>query len=327
MTAREAGAVAWPRPRLVVSACLELKACRFNGQKIRARFLPRLARHVDLLPVCPEVEIGLGVPRPAVRLVAIDGAIRMVQPATDADLTERMTDFAGEFLGALGAVDGFLLKSRSPSCGPKDVRVYGPKGIPVDERSGGLFAEAVRERYPLAALEDEGRLTNYQLRHHFLTRLFQLARLRTLPATMADLVRFHTGSKLLLLACSETGLRSLGRIVANRAGLPPAAVKRLYTEEFARALASAPKPGPVVNALTHAFGHLSDDLLPDEKRVFLSTLVAYRERRTTLEAPLALIRGWNARYGSRWVGEQSLFLPFPAELHDLDDSAGRIRAA
>lgn len=316
--------VAWPRPRLVASACLELESCRYNGQRVRAPFLPRLQPWVDLVPVCPEVQLGLGVPRPAIRLVKLrggGGSVRLVQPSSGRDLTGEMDGFADEFLAGLGPVDGFLLKSRSPSCGPKDVRVYGESGNPLNETSPGRFAAAVRERYLLAALEDEGRLSNRRLRHHFLTRLFQGARLRALPASMEALVGFHTSVKLLLLAHSEPGLRALGRVVANGAKLPARVVKECYAVAFAEALARPPRSGSVINALMHALGHFSEVLTSSEKDLFLSLLDAYRRNRSPVEAPLALVRAWTARHGSDWVGRQSFFLPYPAELQDVADSA------
>jgi uncharacterized protein YbgA (DUF1722 family)/uncharacterized protein YbbK (DUF523 family) len=316
----------WPRPRVVISACLELEACRYNGQSIRAAFVPRLAQFSDLLAVCPEVEIGLGVPRSAIRLVGLGEVTRLIQPATGRDLTDEMERFSDSFLAGVGEVDGFLLKSRSPSCGPKDVKRYGEDGIPRGERAPGMFAAAAARRFPCAALEDEGRLTNYRLRHHFLSRLFQSARLRALPGSASALGAFHASSKLLLLAHSELGMRRLGRIVANPDRLPLAEVRRRYQEEFATALARPPRPGPTINALMHALGHFGD-LLPAEKQVFLDALEEYRTGRATFDALRSLIRAWVARYGLEWIAGQTLLQPYPAELHDLADSAGGARAA
>jgi uncharacterized protein YbgA (DUF1722 family)/uncharacterized protein YbbK (DUF523 family) len=327
MRSEVSGAAGWTRPRLVMSACLEMEACRYNGQSIRARFVPRLAEHVDLIPVCPEVEIGLGVPRPPVRLVAAGDEVKMVQPATGRDLTGAMAGFSRTFLDGLEEVDGFLLKSRSPSCGPKDVKIYTEQGTPRNVREAGRFAAAVAERHPATAIEDEGRLTNYRLRHHFLTRLFQGARLRALPATPAALMDFHASSKLLLLAHSEVGVREMGRIVANHERLAPGEVKRRYSLAFAHAMARPPRPGPIVNALMHAAGHFSEQLVPAEKRFFLETLEDVRTGRGSLTAPLALIRGWIARYEVGWLQGQTLFLPYPVELHDLADSAGQAQVA
>jgi len=291
---------AWPRPRLVVSACLELESCRYDGQRIRARFVHRLLEHADLIPV--------------------------LQPVNDLDVTDRMPAFADSFLMGIGAVDGFLLKSRSPSRVPRGVKAYGEGGGPRSEKHPGLFAAAAAARYPSLPLEDEGRLTNYQLRSHFLTRLFLTARLRELPETMAAIVGFHAANKLLLLACSEIDARSLGRIVANPTKDPPGVVKRRYHRAYAAAIAHHPRPGPIVNAMMHAFGHLSTDLLPAERSVFLEVVEGYRLRRLPLEAPMALIRGWNARQRRAWLEEQTLLRPYPDALHDLADSAGDGRA-
>jgi uncharacterized protein YbbK (DUF523 family)/uncharacterized protein YbgA (DUF1722 family) len=320
-------AMSWPRPRLVSSACLEIEACRYNGQAIRARFLARLEPHVELVTVCPEVAIGLGVPRAPIRLVTIGSTTRLVQPATGRDLTEDMERFAASWLDGLGEVDAFLLKSRSPSCGPKDVKVYAPNGIPGNERGPGQFAAAVAARFPLVPLEDEGRLTNYRLRHHFLTRLFLGARLRALPQATSALVAFHASSKLLLLAHSEPVSRELGRLVGNAARLPADELRRRYAEGFSRALAQPPRTGAVVNALQHAAGHFSRVLVPAEKRLFLETLGEFQRGRGSLAAPTALLRGWIARHGAPWLAGQTLFAPYPAELHDLADSAGAAQAA
>jgi uncharacterized protein YbbK (DUF523 family)/uncharacterized protein YbgA (DUF1722 family) len=317
----------WARPRLVASACLEGEACRYNGQSVRARFLLRLEPHVELVRVCPEVGIGLGVPRAPIRLVSLGGAPGLVQPGTGRDVTEAMEDFAGAWLGGVGEVDGFLLKARSPTCGPKDVKVYSGDGVPRNERVPGLFAAAVAARFPLVALEDEGRLTNYRLRHHFLTRLFQSARLRALPASPAALMAFHASNKLLLLAHAEPGMRALGRLLAAPGGPDGAGLKARYAEGFARALAEPPRTGGIINALQHAAGHFSKVLLPAEKRLFLVTLSDLKTGRGSLEAPRALLRGWVARYGVAWLEGQTLFEPYPAELHDLADSAGAARAA
>ena len=268
----------WPRPRILVSACLGFDACRYDGQVLRAGFLARLGEHADLLPVCPEVEVGLGTPRPAIRLALSRGEVRLVQPSTGRNVTEEMRDFAARHLDALPDLDGFLLKSRSPSCGPRDVKVYGNGGAPVGGVRAGLFAAAVAERFPGLPIEDEGRLTNYLLRHHFLTRAFQLARLRALPASMAALVRFHQDSKLLLLAHSEAGMRALGRVVANAGGLTAAESLVCYRDEFQRALGTPPRRGSVVNALLHAFGHLSEQLRPEERRVFIAAVQRYQTR-------------------------------------------------
>ena len=171
-----------PRPRLVVSRCLELAACRYDGAVIAAPLVRRLAPFVELVPVCPELEIGLGVPRDPVRLVTLAGAPdepRMVQPATGRDLTGAMTACARAFLERAGPVDGFLLKSRSPSCGVEDTKLYtGPEEETPVGLGAGLFARAVLERFGHLPVADEERLADPDARHRFLADLFARARRR-----------------------------------------------------------------------------------------------------------------------------------------------------
>lgn len=174
-----------PRPRLVVSRCLDLAACRYDGAVIEAPLVRRLAPFVELVPVCPELEIGLGVPRDPVRLVTLPGGPdrpRMVQPSTGRDLTGAMTAFSRAFLERVGPVDGFLLKSRSPSCGVADTKLYGGAESHGEESpvglGAGLFARAVLERFGELPVADEERLADPEARHRFLADLFARARRR-----------------------------------------------------------------------------------------------------------------------------------------------------
>jgi uncharacterized protein YbbK (DUF523 family) len=158
-----------PRPLVVISRCIDFDSCRYNGAVIRASLREKLEPLVDLRPICPELEIGLGVPRDPVNMVRVDDGVRMVQPSTRRDLTAAMRSFSDRFLDSLEAVDGFILKSRSPSCGVRDARI-------ADSGPGpGLFAARVLERFPHAAIEDEVRLADEVVRRQFLDRVFALA--------------------------------------------------------------------------------------------------------------------------------------------------------
>jgi uncharacterized protein YbbK (DUF523 family) len=172
------------KPRIVVSKCLGFAACRYNGLMISSPLVRKLKDQVDFIPVCPEQEIGLGVPRDPIRIIEDKGKRRLYQPATGLDLTKEMNAFINSFLKTLGQVDGFLLKSGSPSCGIKDVKVY-PKLTkrhrPVTEKSYGFFGGRVLELYPGLAIEDEDGLKNPAIREHFLTRIFAQVCSRKIP--------------------------------------------------------------------------------------------------------------------------------------------------
>lgn len=225
------GAAAWDvmrkfaKPVVVVSRCLEFDAVRYDGSRIRDEFVRALKPHVTFIPVCPEVEVGLGVPREPVRIVEARGKRRLVQPATGLDVTEKMQRFAAAFLDGLDAVDGFILKSRSPTSGIKDVKIYpGTAKTAPSAKGAGFFGGAVLARFGHLAVDDEGRLKNLRLREHFLTKLFTLAAFREMKGSGAprDLVQFHAENKLLLMAYNQTRMRALGRVVAD-AGRSPLA--------------------------------------------------------------------------------------------------------
>ncbi|WP_448593782.1 YbgA family protein [Thermoflexus hugenholtzii] len=312
----------FPRPRVVVSACLGFAACRYDGSLIPHRVVEAMGRYVEFIPVCPEVEIGLGTPRPPVRLVQEKGTVRLMQPDTGKDLTEAMQRFARAFLDRLPPVDGFLLKNRSPSCAVKDAMVYTADGMRGPGLRAGLFAEAVLERFGDLPVEDEGRLTNRSIREHFFTAIFALAALReTLEeGRMKDLVAFHTRYKLLLMAYSPRRLGELGRIVANPERAPLETVRARYAAAFRAALRHPPRRPTVVNALLHAFGYFSDRLSRAEKAHFLEIVAAYRARRLPLSTPLALLRSWTVRFDEPYLRQQAFLLPFPEELSSLEDS-------
>lgn len=316
------------RPNVVVSECLGFAAVRYNGQILRSRFVETLRDHVRFLQVCPEVEIGLGVPRDPIRIEEESGKARLVQPSTGRDLTGAMEEFAGSYLQGLGNVDGFILKAKSPSCGLRDAKVYaaGSESGPLG-RGSGLFAAAVTRAFPWAAREDEGRLTNLRLRHHFLTHLWALARLREVEASgrVADLVRYHTSYKFLLMTLGPDVPARLGRIVANPDGLLLSDLVSSYRRTLGEALADPPRTGNTVNALQHLFGFVSDRLDARERSYFLELLEEFRAGRLTLPAILALLRSWAVRFEETYLASQFFFEPYPRRLFDLSSSgSGRL---
>ncbi len=308
----------FPRPRLVVSRCLGFEPVRYNGQIIRDDLVQKLAGLCEPVIVCPEVEIGLGVPRPPIRLVRKrDQGLALLQPATGRDLTVAMAEFAAGFLGGVGAPEGFLLKSRSPSCGLRDVKVWGTEkeGPPVGKEAGA-FGKQVGDRFPFAAIEDEGRLNDDGLRERFLTLLFALARLREVERSgeRSALVDFHACHKYLLLAYEERGMRELGRIVAAVAERPWAETVTLYRERFAGAFARPARVVAHINVLQHAFGHVSEGLSSPERAYFLDQLGELRAGRLPLVGTLTLLRSWVLRFDADYVHRQTYLEPYPREL-------------
>jgi len=311
------------KPIVVVSKCLGFEACRYNGQVIEDRFLRKLAPHAKFLQVCPEVEIGLGVPRDPIRLVSAGQGVKLVQPDSGEDLTDKMERFSKRYVGSLADVDGFVLKSRSPSCGITDAKVYPhlDKGPSVG-KGPGVFARMIVERFPHAAIEDEGRLNNFRLREHFLTKLFLLARFRRLKKkpSMRALVQFQAENKLLLMAYNQKEMRLLGRTVANHEKRSLKEALALYESHLHNAFARPGRYTSHINVLMHAMGYFSRQLNPREKAHFLDLLELYRQGKIPLSASVSVIRSWSHRFDTEYLEAQTYFEPYPPDLVEITDS-------
>ena len=197
----------FPKPIVVVSKCIEYQPVRWNSEIISSDFVRRLKHCVTLIPVCPEVELGLGVPRSPLKVVSSDGRLKLVQPDTGIDLTDKMLMLAESYLNSLPAVDGFILKSNSPSCALRDAKVCLDRMDPGPTTRGpGLFARKALQKYPHVPMEDEKRLENPRTSKRFIKNVFTSARLRqvkasTLQKPRTDLkpgrcVLHHAGSRV-----------------------------------------------------------------------------------------------------------------------------------
>jgi uncharacterized protein YbgA (DUF1722 family)/uncharacterized protein YbbK (DUF523 family) len=307
----------WRKPRVVISRCIEFDHCRYNGDMIGNDLVRRLKESgtIDFIPVCMESEIGLGVPRDPVRIVQMkEGVKRLVQPTTGRDVTELAVDFSEGFMASLRGVDGFILKSRSPSCGIRDAKVY-PKAEKAAAltREAGIFGAAVKAHFPYLAIEDENRLRHVKLAEHFLTRVFSFASWRGMVAEggMKDIVDWHTENKLLLMMYSQKEMRALGNLVANKGGLSLDALKAEYGEGLHRAMAEPPRCTSPVNVLHHCLGYVSDRLSKAERDFFLRQLDMYRDARIPLSVCLGVMRSWVIRFQEPYLMRQTFFQPYP----------------
>ncbi|MGB7054916.1 MAG: DUF523 and DUF1722 domain-containing protein, partial [bacterium] len=280
------------KPRVVVSKCLGFAQCRWNGLTISDDFVDQLKPHVDFITTCPEVEIGLGVPRDPIRVVMQSGKLHLMQPATKADITDKMTEFCDTFLSSIEEIDGFILKSRSPSCGIKEVKIYpGMEKSAALKKGSGFFGTAVLERFSKLPVEDEGRLRNFLIREHFLKRLFTLSYFRSIKKSqkMKYLVQFQAENKFLLMAYNQKEFRIMGRIVANHEKKPPGQIYDEYQTHLFKALAKTPRYTSYINVLMHAMGHFRDKLNKGEKAFFLDLMEKYRSGKAPLKSDLDVL--------------------------------------
>ena len=304
------------RIRLGVSACLLGESVRYDGGHKRDAFLTDvLGPHVDWVPVCPEVELGLGVPRPTLRLAGSPKTPRLLQEASGEDLTARMRAYAAARVSELERMDldGYVLKRASPSCGLFRVRVYREHGAPgADGR--GLFAAALVEGLPMLPVEEEGRLTDPGLRENFIERVFAMARWRAFLGggpRVRDLVAFHAAQKFAVLAHSPAHYTRLGRLVAAAGRTPkPAEYGRVLME----ALAVRATRGRHANVLQHLAGYFRRDLAPADRAELGEVIEDYRRGLVPLVVPLTLVRHHVRRLGVTYLAEQVYLSPHPREL-------------
>lgn len=304
--------------RIGVSSCLLGEEVRWNGGHVRQSFLvDTLGQFVEYVPVCPEVELGMGVPRPSIRLEGQGGEIRLVDPKNDVDWTPAMARFVRTRSAMVDehGLSGFILKKDSPTCGPSRVRVYGD-GRP--SRTGvGFFAKALADRYPFLPVEDEGRLNDPGLRENFIERVFAYRRLEDVFAgrwSYGDIVAFHTREKLLLSSRDQRLYRQLGRLVADGKRLPRAAFAAQYKEVFMENLRYTATVRRHTNVLQHAAGHFKRVVDADTRQELGGLIDDYRRGLVPLIVPITLIRHLARRHGVAGLLDQTYLDPHPKEL-------------
>lgn len=293
---------------------------RYDGQHKRDDFLTEvLDPFTEWVPVCPELELGLGVPRPPIRLVGRVDSPRLVAEKGGADHTEAMEVFAEKRVAELARadLDGYVLKKSSPSCGMERVRVYPAKGGPPRREGVGAFARVLLERLPLLPVEEEGRLHDPALRESFVERVFAYSRWKAALAqgvTRGRLVAFHTAHKLALLAHSPAAYRRLGALVGRLSKGSIAAPVAEYGAGFMEALRVPATRGRHLNVLQHMLGYFRETLPPEDRKELEGIVADYGKGLVPLIVPLTLLRHHVRRQGVEYLAGQTYLDPDPKEL-------------
>lgn len=305
--------------KLGVSSCLLGNKVRYDGGHKLDRFLTdTLGRYIEYVPVCPEVECGLGIPRPSMRLEGNPDAPRLIVTSTREDLTERMGAWAQQRVAELEKEDlcGFIFKSDSPSSGMERVKVYNEKSMPV-KNGVGIFAKIFMEHFPLLPVEDEGRLHDPGLRENFVERIFALKRWRESIIDKnykKSLIDFHSRHKLLILAHSPKHYQMMGKRVADQKNFSVRDIQKQYQNLLLEALKIKATPAKQVNVLQHMMGYFKELLSADEKKELLELIKQYHEGYVPLVVPVTLINHYVRKYREPYLKEQVYLNPHPAEL-------------
>ncbi len=310
------------KPRLAVSSCLLGQKVRYNGDAAEFRALTRKWNgHFDLVGVCPEVGIGMGVPRPTIRLVNDGNSIRLVNPKNGDDFTDRMLEYAQLQADALveSGICGFVFKKDSPSCGLERVKVYREGHVHATRDGRGMFAKVFTTLYPHIPVIEEGRLTDARQAEHYLARVhfFSLWREEGLNGwTAKALMQFHNTNKLFLLSRSPDAKRRLGRLIAEGFdnGDRAETVALAYMTEAQKSLNVLTKSGPIAHAMERVLGKLSHNLSKMERQEVLEVIHDFRQGLLPRSAPLTLLQHHIRRCNLDTPTHRRFMSPIPLSL-------------
>lgn len=306
--------------RLGVSACLMGHKVRFDGGHKRDAYLTdTLSQWVQWIPICPEAGAGLGTPRETLRLVGSADAPRAIARRSATDHTDAIVAFAdGEMarLGGLG-LSGFVLKSKSPSCGLMRVKVYGDATSMPTKTGIGLFARRLTATFPLLPVEEEGRLCDPRLREAFIEQVFAYKRWQDFiagGASRAGLVAFHAAHKYLVMAHSPIHYKELGQLVAAPQAHAAATWYSRYGALFITALRRPATVRKHCNVLQHMAGYFKTLLDTAAKAELGEVIDDFRQGLVPLIVPVTLLRHYTRLHNVTYLADQVYLQPTPKEL-------------
>jgi uncharacterized protein YbgA (DUF1722 family)/uncharacterized protein YbbK (DUF523 family) len=308
-----------PQIKVGVSSCLLGEKVRWDGEHKQDLFVKNLlGQFFEWVPTCPEVDIGMGIPRETVRLTGNPKAPHLVGNTTGTDWTRRMNRYSKKRSAELAKLNlcGYIFKSRSPSCGIARIKVYGDNGN-ATSNGRGLFADAFMQKFPLVPVEDEGRLHDARIRENFITRVFAYHRLAQLLSgrfSRKAQVEFHQAHKYLLMSHSRKHETALAMLVTNPKRYSPSELKRRYAEGFMQALTFKTTVKKNTDVLYHMLGYFKKLLPEAEKQELIEVIEDYRKGWMPLIAPIILIRHHVRIHQITYLADQIYLNSHPKEL-------------
>jgi uncharacterized protein YbgA (DUF1722 family)/uncharacterized protein YbbK (DUF523 family) len=304
--------------KIGVSSCLLGQQVRFDGGHKRSSYIDdTLGTYFDFVSFCPEMAIGLGVPRPTIRLIRRNNKVLLVDSKNDQiDHTEKMKLVSRQQCQKLQDLSGYILKSKSPSCGMERINVYNEKNYP-DKSGVGIFAYELKKIYPDLPIEEEGRLNDANLRENFIERIFAYYRWQLMlmqGITVSSLMHYHKSHKFILLAHDEATYRQLGPLIAQVSPHNLLQVASSYIASLMQSLTKQATRKKHMNVLQHAMGYLKEDIKSDDKLELLDVFNKYREGQLPLIVPITLLKHHLRKNPQPYIDEQHYMNPYPEEL-------------
>lgn len=305
--------------KIGVSACLLGNQCRYDGSGSKDNFVvDELSKYFELIGYCPEDPV-FGTPRDTIRLVEVDNEIKVHIGKNSNDVTEKIVESSKLHANKAKSDElcGFILKSKSPTCGLERVKVYQSKNAPAEKKGVGVFAKELKEIYPYLPIEEEGRLNDPWLKENFLMQAFAYSDLHKFlkkELQHKQLVEFHTDYKYLIFAKSEKSYKELGKIVANHERKPLEEILEIYKEEFLKAINEKSSINKTYNVLLHIIGYFKKLITKEEKEHLLTACNEYKRSIIPLIAVTKLINLYVTRFDQKYLKTQKFLHPYPKEL-------------
>lgn len=316
------------RPKLLVSKCLEFDSCRYNGMRLNSPLVYKLQKYVDFVPVCPEVAIGLGIPRTPIRMINIEKDLRLQEVGTDRDLTDKMNKFSSDFFEKLDFIDWAILKSRSPSCALKDAKINNWDSWleKIENLKAWFFAKYLYKHFPFIPKEDEGRILSYKIRDEFLIKIFIFAEFREIKKQkkISALTNFQAKHKYMFMSYTQSELNKLWNILACYDKTNFEEVCTAYEKYLHELFLENRTQKNFLNAIFHMFGYFKKNISAAEKQFFLDTIELYKEDRIPTSVIIHMLKNWAIAYNNEYILNQSILYPYPEDLIELSDSGKKI---
>ena len=304
------------KPKIVVSECLYGTKCRYDGQGYNDKVIQSLKDYVDIQTVCPELAIGLSIPREPIRIEMNkeNEEYRLVDYNSKNDYTNQMTEFSEEFINGLDDIDGFILKSRSPTCGLKDAKVYyrGNK-CSIRSNENGFFLQKIIDKYDYLPIENEGRLKNYNIRDNFFTRIFFINNLKN----NKNIIEFHKNNLLLLKSYDEESTNEVSDIL-NENRMEDQVHQ--YKEKVLNIVSNQRKKENKLSIIIKVFEKYKNMLNEEEINMFNGLIESYENQRIPFSTLEVVIKMYATRFKDKDILNQTFFYPYPENLINITDS-------
>ncbi|WP_426118270.1 YbgA family protein [Pseudomonas sp. DSP3-2-2] len=307
------------KPKLGISACLLGAEVRFNGGHKESHLCTRaLTEYFEFVPACPEVAIGMGIPREPIRLVGdAEHPQALGSVNRELNVTQALADYGVQMATELGDISGYIFMQKSPSCGLERVKVYRENGAPVDGGGRGIYAQAFCARHPNLPVEEDGRLNDPVLRENFVTRVFAYAawhELLNAGLTRRSLTEFHSRYKYQLMANDPVQYKALGNLLGNMGRSDPKDIAAQYFSDLMSALKKCATRRTHTNVLQHLTGYLKQTISPADKQEIQQLITQYHQGIVPLIVPLTLLKHHFRQHPDPYVALQVYMQPHPENL-------------